>query len=65
MRCLLPVCERLLEDLPVVQGDPLFTFHVTTRMRKRHVRQREYETDPTPRVQRTLTPDLTANDYGY
>ena len=29
---------------------PDFTFHV-------HVRQRDYETDPNPRVQRTLTPD--------
>ena len=27
-------------------------------MQKRHVRQGEYETDPIPRVQRPLTPDL-------
>ena len=49
----------------VVQRDPLFTFHVTTQMRKRRVQQRDYGTGPTPRVKRTLTPDPAANDYGY
>ena len=34
----------------VVQRDPLLHFTL-------HVRQHEYETYPTPRVQSTLTPD--------
>ena len=50
----------------VSYNETLFsTLHVTKQMRNRKVRQRDYKTDPTQRLQRMLTLDLTSNKYGY
>ena len=59
-----PILRNVTETSTIEWGpmwyndNHIFAFHV-------HVRHHDYETDPIPRVQRTLPRTPTANGYGY